>query len=309
MKKPEKCTNHSIDRIKKPLGWSLLIPAISQQYERKKPMTLIVGIVRRDWIVLAAESQYTDVRTGAVDNGDKISVVPLYFGEFLVAQAGLPDITSSIVDIMREKAKDIRKVNSVTIKQIASDSIHELKTKFLDEEQKKYCDENGGAALMLAFYAESEGKLHINKINVFGSGLTMPPENAHFAVCGAGQWLADYLLSEFYDPQGDENVAIGTAIYVLKKVKDHLRGSCGGRTNVRLMGRLSQPGLECSYIGKSTSLDPNFVDLLEKDLIEQDFQNKTARREQVISMMHDIGNRVMKARKEHAGSELRPVTS
>ena len=260
---------HSIKRIKKPLGWSLLIPAISQQYERKKPMTLIVGIVRPDWVVLATESQFTEMQTGAVDNGDKISVVPLYFGEFLVAQAGLPDVTSSIVDIMRDKAKDIRKVNAATIKQIASDSIHELKTRFLDEEQKRYCDENGGAALMLAFYAEAEGKLHLNKINVFGTGLTMPPENEQFAVCGAGQWLADYLLSEFYDPKGDENVAIGTAIYVIKKVKDHLRGSCGGRTKVRLMGRLSQHGLECPRISANQHLSTKTLLICSKEGIKK----------------------------------------
>lgn len=285
----------------KPLVRSLIFRPISGQSPQKKPMTLIVGIVSREMIVLAGESQFTDPASGIVDYGDKISIVPLYFGEFLLAQAGLADVTNSIVEIIKEKAKSIRDVDASTIKRIISESIHELKTGYLDKEQIEHCKEHGGAQLMAAFYAEKERRLHLSKIDVFGSGLTCPPENQYYCSIGVGRWLAEYLLSEVYDPPSDENLAAAAAIYTIKKVKDFHRGACGGQTKVMMMGRLGG-ALDAPCIGKSVPFDQNWVNWMESEFAERDLKNKIEQRRQTIAMIHSIGQRVLEERRKQANS-------
>jgi 20S proteasome alpha/beta subunit len=56
-------------------------------------MTVIIGIICREAIVLAADSQIIDTNSGIPTFIDKISVVEFRFGEILVAQAGLWPLT------------------------------------------------------------------------------------------------------------------------------------------------------------------------------------------------------------------------
>jgi len=114
-------------------------------------MSILIGIICPEAIVLAADSHITEAYEGTFASVNKISSVKFWPNdEVLIAQAGLWPLTNRIVERIREKAKGVRIINTETVTKIVEDSIRESKSP-LDEEQEKYVNENP-PALMLAFY-------------------------------------------------------------------------------------------------------------------------------------------------------------
>ena len=193
-------------------------------------MTILVGVICSDAILLAADSQFTD-GIGRIWPNEQV----------LVAQAGLPAITNRIVEIMQRNAKSVVIKEALTVTKIAEDAIRELKNE-LDEEQWTYGQHAGGAEVMLAFYANRKPCLYT--LNVYGHGVAETAIPSHYATAGAGASVADYLLAEIAEAGLPHSVAAATVIYVIKKVKERLKGSCGGETKIKALGLFSQSSLE-----------------------------------------------------------------
>jgi 20S proteasome alpha/beta subunit len=252
----------------------------------RKSVTILTGIICQDAIVLASDSQMTDIVSGDVSYIDKIGVVNFVAGQALVAQAGLPSITNRVVETMREKAHGIKVTDWRIVTQIAEDSIRETKIP-LDAEQKTYLRDNG-SALMLAFYAA--GKPHLYTIDISGSG-TVNPAGQHYATAGMGVALANYLLSEFTEPRASSDIGIAASIYVIKKVKDNNR-YCGGDTTVKVVRRISVPGWNFQITGRADTVAKHFVNIVERRLVKMDEKAKPARNKRIISILRQEAERM-----------------
>jgi 20S proteasome alpha/beta subunit len=258
--------------------------------EGKKAMTIVTGIICADAIVLAADSQFTDPSNGVVSFGDKISTVEFKQGNHvLVAQAGLPAITKHIVELVSEKSKEVAITSALTVTEIVLDSICRLRERST-QEQWAYGKENGGASLMVAFYANNKPCLYT--VNVYGHGIMSEPENSHFAVAGAGAPLAEYLLSQIAPRGAFHNVALATTIFVIGKVKDHQKGACGGDTMIQILFPVERPGCENSHIGKSEIINQRTINNMEKLLIQQDKNENKPRK--MLLMLEDYAKKLDK---------------
>lgn len=67
-------------------------------------MTILAGIICKEFIVLGADSQLNDPQDGSIENVDFLD------NHVLVAEACVPSIPNRVVEIMREKASD-KKIN------------------------------------------------------------------------------------------------------------------------------------------------------------------------------------------------------
>ena len=224
-------------------------------------MSVLIGIICPEAIVLAADSQITDPHTGNFSYVDKISVVKFWPGdEVLVAQAGLWPLTNRVIQIMRKKAETIKITSEGIVAAILEDSIRDVKRP-LDKEQKAYVDQHQ-TGFMLAFYVGK--KPHIYTINFYGGGF-VNVEDRHFATIGVVE-LADFLLSEYAAPKSHSDMAISSSVFTIKKVKDNNK-FCGGDTIVKRIAPMPMYQLDIQSIGKSEKIPQAFVNLAEKRLV------------------------------------------
>lgn len=251
----------------------------------KPAMSILIGIICSEAIVMAADSHVTETRQGTFSSVNKISVVEFWPNdEVLVAQAGLWPLTNRIVEKMREKARGTRITNPSIVTKIAEDSIRESKSP-LDGEQAQNVNENP-PALMLAFYIHQ--KPHLYTVNVYGHGIASCP-SVHYAAAGVGEYLANYLLREYAVPKSHSDLAVATAIFVSKKIKDNTK-YCGGDTNIKRLYPLNIfIDLDKQYIGNSQQIPKDFVKLAEKRLVGFDEKTKQARNKRIYDILEKTG--------------------
>jgi 20S proteasome alpha/beta subunit len=246
-----------------------------RKYAGKNSMSVLIGIICADAIVLAADSQITDLSTGEFSNVDKLGVVEfLENDQVLIAQGGLWPLTNRIVEKMREKAKGIRITSASTVTKIVEDSIREAKFP-LDERQNEFVNQHG-SALLIAFYVGETP--HLYTVDCYGSGFVNAAEK-HYAAIGAGAGvLASYLLSQIAPPVAFHNVAFVTAVFVIGKVKAHQKALCGGDTKIKILFPPVRPGYENGHVVKSATFDQGQINIEEKLLLQQDEKENKPRK-------------------------------
>lgn len=204
----------------------------------KKPVTILVGLIVGDIIVLASDSQTTYSSSfGATKrlNADKITELSFMNAKALVAQAGDANLSARAVEMMVNKAKGIELTDYRTVATLAEICCRELKEHLrwqqLDcspEELRDYVsDEQMDFELMIAHFYNN--KPHIFTID-FTVGVANYKQSAYVTSgCGAG--IADYLLSWFDLSKLTPTQGILTAIYAVEEVKK-VDPYCGGPTKV-----------------------------------------------------------------------------
>jgi 20S proteasome alpha/beta subunit len=249
-------------------------------------MSILIGIICPEAIVVAADSHATEKGMGTYSSVAKISVVEFWPGEeVLVAQAGLWSLTNRIIDTLRKKAVGTRITSAETVTKLLEDSIRESKMP-LDKEQRDYVTKNP-PALMLAFYIGKAPCLYT--VEVYGHGISVSASN-HFATTGIGAYLANYLLGEFAEPKAHSDVAIATSIFVIKKVKENTK-FCGGDTKIRrIVPMYGFIDLDKQYMGKSELIPQDFVNLAEKRILKMDEQTKKSRDKKVFQILRKTGS-------------------
>jgi 20S proteasome alpha/beta subunit len=258
-----------------------------RKYAGKKSMSVLIGIICPDAIILATDSQITDLYTGEVSNVNKISVVEFWPNDdVLIAQGGLWPLTNRIVEKIQEKAKGVRISNPQVVTKIVEDSIRESKF-HLDNEQQDYIN-RCSSGLLIAFYVDK--KPYLYTVDCYGSGIVNAAET-HYATIGAGaSVLANYLLNEYVQPKSHSDFAIAAAIFAISKVKEHQKALCGGDTIIRRMVPLyGFIDLDKQYISKSEVFSKEFVDKAELRLMRFDDKTKKSRGKKVVSILQKIG--------------------
>ena len=200
------------------------------------PVTIIIGLICRNSIILAADSQ-TSYGDSKLPNARKICTLT-FAGEAsksLIAQAGTAE-TSSAVIANAAKLAALRKLgNEDTVREVVQSAIQQERDRLrqhhfncsAEEFRKIIFDEGLDCLLMTACYGERSEGPHVPIIDVFdfGSGLVRRQMQWYQAI-GIGEVLANYLLQEISATDMDDKLGVAVAVYVVDRVIQHVR-DCG----------------------------------------------------------------------------------
>jgi 20S proteasome alpha/beta subunit len=245
-------------------------------------MTQIIGIICPDGIVMASDSQFTDLNTGIVSYGDKIHEASFKSAgsDFLIAEAGQPAITNRVVRIIGNAARKLQAENVVSI---AEHAVRQLRGESTDK-QWDIGSQGGGATLMVGFYENRKPYIYLG--HIYGHGIFSEPENKHYAAYGIGTVLVEYLLSEFLDKTATTHVAAVTAIYVLAKVKKHTKAYCGGDTRINIL--TIDPGIWPVQVVKAGYVSQTVVNRTEELLLQRDKEINKDQNQKWLTVMAEI---------------------
>jgi 20S proteasome alpha/beta subunit len=206
--------------------------------ERRKPVTILVGIITKKGVVLASDSQaeasagvdykrldYTKIYDFTF-NGTSVGILGAGEGRF-VARA-----TEIIQDLAKGKKFDTARA----IADVAEDAMNSITKRYFVDRMKTLMDT--GTKLpslqgeMTANFALLLGVYCGNKPSIFAvSPDGVAAREERYAAMGSGESTAEYLLARLYDDELTIDEAITTAVYVVEEVKK-IDAHCGGPTQV-----------------------------------------------------------------------------
>jgi 20S proteasome alpha/beta subunit len=211
--------------------------------KRKTVVTIIVGIITADQIILASDSQ-TTFGTQKQLNTDKISVVKFERGCALVAESGDAELSQKAVALFKSKAEEHVMENATDAISLAEQAVKEVRKEQVDlygagnftlEEWQREFRDNKPFELMVAYYFNEKPFLYTLHI----SSAIACKVQSHYSTIGCGSNLGGYLLSELSYPKMDNEMAAAIAVYIVESVKKH-DAFCGGNTKIALLNM--QPG-------------------------------------------------------------------
>jgi 20S proteasome alpha/beta subunit len=193
-------------------------------------VTLIIGIICKDAIVLAADSQTTK-GTVKQSGTNKISEIKFTNGNALVAEAGSASLSNRVVELFKRDAVVTDIVDDSTISKLLQKCLREVRHDLTSlhagnispkEQQEYFLDENNCFELMLAYYQGSKPRIYkFNPLWCIPS-----PAITYFETSGIASELANYILREHTAPGMDSKFASVIAIKVVKDAIDYVEG-CG----------------------------------------------------------------------------------
>jgi len=210
-------------------------------------VTLIVGIICRDAIVLAADSQTTK-GIAKIPGTTKIRVIDFVNGKALVAESGSASLSNSAIEAFQRLAKVVKIEDEFTISKSAEAAVREIRNQITSlhptnnspqEWQDYFFRDENYFELMVAYY--HGGNPHLYKLNPVWC---IPvPATFYFLTSGIAADLANYILKEHTEPMMDSEFASVIAIKVVEDAIEYVEG-CGSPTRVacRRMNRMNPHG-------------------------------------------------------------------
>jgi 20S proteasome alpha/beta subunit len=270
-------------------------------------MSIIIGIICRDGIVMAADGQLTDPYVGTTSEVNKIHVIQFSADHVIVGVAGGYPFTNRVVEKIAElgDAVAIRQKKDVT--EIIENAIRQTKAP-LDEQQLKAVNDSG-AGMIIAFYLN--GRPQLSYVDPFSSGIITDSEK-HYCAAGIGSFLANYLLDEYLGKDPYHEFGIATAIFAIKKVKDNTR-YCGGKTTIMTLRAIPQiefrsnsPATYTRHVGATIVENRDFIDLAERKLAKMDERTKKSRNRKIGAILDTVAvtvhikhmNKILKAQRD-----------
>src|ERR1035441_4740028 len=226
---------------------------------RKTPVTLIVGIICKDGIVLAADSQTTKgISIGASKSCDtnKINVVEFSNGKALVAESGSASLSNTAIETFQRMAKNVKIENEATICKLAESAIREVRSRITNLHPSNTTPEGwqdfftrdvNYFELMLAYYFDG-----IPYLYVLNPLWCIPVKaTSYFETSGIASELANYILKEHTEPKMDSEFAAVIAIKVVEDAIEYVEGR-GKPTKVALI----QPPVKIPELPPRQSSNP-----------------------------------------------------
>jgi 20S proteasome alpha/beta subunit len=210
------------------LGWP-------KPKRKKNLVTLIVGIVCKDAIVLAADSQ-TTYSPSKILGTNKISEIKFQNGKALIAESGFCSLSNAAVDAIQKKAEKTEIKNEETVAVICRQAVQEIRQqqislfprkKYSLTEWEYFFRDYKNFFLTLAYYFNE--KPYLCAIDL--SECTFRKPTFGFIVSGVGESVGNYMLKEEYDFCGgfekmDSELAAVIAIKVADVAAEYVDG-CG----------------------------------------------------------------------------------
>jgi len=198
--------------------------------KRKTAVTLIIGIVCKDAIVLAADSQTTK-GTVKQSGTNKISEIKFTNGNALVAEAGSASLSNRVVELFKRSAATTDITDDSTIEKLLQKCLREVRHDLTSlhigsvspkEQQDYFLDESNYFEIMLAYYQGNKPRIYkFNPLWCIPS-----PAITYFETSGIASELANYILREHTAPAMDKNLAAVIAIKTVKDAIEYVEG-CG----------------------------------------------------------------------------------
>ena len=194
-------------------------------------MTIIVGIICKGSIVLAADSQ-TTIGDAKRCDAEKISIIDFKGtgNRILVAQSGTVSTSSRAVDHIETIAATRELTDADSVIQTVQEALRKVKDELRFQNFGCSAEElgkiifNGGldSSLMVAHYVEKDGlrKPYIHTFT-FSTGL-VETSKSFYESAGCGSPLANYLLSEICSEKMDTELGEAVAVYVVDKAIKHV---------------------------------------------------------------------------------------
>jgi 20S proteasome alpha/beta subunit len=207
--------------ISRPFPVSML-PSIKRLRRKPKPVTLIVGIICKDGIVVAGDSQTTNLSTRmARTDGSKIYNITLSDGASgIVATAGSVEWSLQIVERVERLAKQAELKSERSFADLVETANIEIKQKERlvrrpSRELKQHFDDYETTLLIANYFRRKPCMytLHSNRL-VSPTRVT----NQLYTTIGNSAAMADYILRKFDIPTTLSGVAHGMAIYTINEI-------------------------------------------------------------------------------------------
>ncbi len=205
---------------------------------KRKPVTLIVGIICTDGIVVAGDSQ-TTWGSGKSWTANKMTELEHPFGRALIAESGAVLSSSKAIEHLKESASDKALFNehglpglmALAIKKVRDDLRHQQFDCPSEEFQDFIGREELECELMAVHYEDSP------KIDTIRLTMGLPNRaKSYFETVGSGSDLAAYLLTDLCVPDMDCETASVIAVHVIEIAKRH-DPYCGGPTKLGILRR------------------------------------------------------------------------
>jgi len=188
-------------------------------------VTLIVGIVCKDAIVLAADSQTTYFPSKILGT-NKINEIKFLNGKVLVAESGFCSLSNAAVDAIQKKAEITEIKNEETVTNICRQAVREIRQqqmtlfprrKYSLTEFEDFFRDQKNFFLTIAYYFGE--KPYLFSIDLSQCVLQKPTFG--FIVSGVGESVGNYILKEESGFCGGfENLATELATVIAIKVAD-----------------------------------------------------------------------------------------
>jgi len=205
-------------------------------------MTIIVGAICTEGLVLASDSQAGSLRGVHVKRLDYTKIYDFSFDGTTIAITGAgetPFITRAI-EIFEEKAKDTKFHKPRDVADLAESVVNEIAKRYIfqrdkelgfvkspssPERQKLQDDRALGFALMVATCVNGKPAIY----TVYPDGVSAREED--YASLGSGSAFAEYLLPRLHSKDLTIEEATRVCVYVVEEVKK-VDVHCGGPTQV-----------------------------------------------------------------------------
>lgn len=210
--------------------------------EGEPQMTIIVGVICKDGLVLASDSQAGSLRGVHVKRLDYTKIYNFSFDGMTIAITGAgetPFITRAI-EIFEEKAKETKFHKPRDVGDLAESVVNEITKRYIFQRDKELGfakspsvaerpklqdDRSLGFALMVATCVNGTPAIY----TVYADGISAKEEG--YASLGSGSAFAEYLLPRLHNKDLTLEQATRVCVYVVEEVKK-VDVHCGGPTQV-----------------------------------------------------------------------------
>lgn len=244
-------------------------------------MTIAIGLLAEDAIIVAADSQTTRGNVKR-DDAEKVSIIPFAEGSVIVAQAGNADRAGRAIDILTELALTAKITHGGAAVELAERAVLQSKMELkrqqgdcsMEELREFIWKHEQNFQLLIAHYFDRVPYFYVVDFVV---GLANR-DKRHFTAIGSASDLASYLLREYFKPGMEFNPTFATALYVIEEAKKH-DSYCSGNTRLAF----TSPGNPSHMM---------FQDLINKAAIEiKTFNDQTrdSRNQGLADMLQKVG--------------------
>ena len=210
--------------------------------KNKKQMTLIVGMVCRDAIVLAGDRE-TSAGDTKFQTTHKLHLVPFLNKHYaIIGEAGAAFPARACLDTLRRLASTTKVTEVETISNSVAQAFWEMASKthgpgIGDPGNQLFWDQDiNRFQFMVGYYFKSKGYLY-----EFDSshGMVVTSREA-YSLIGIGSDLARYLIKDIQIEKLDSRGAANASAYIMGEVKTAVSG-CGGNTEIALVSSGNEP--------------------------------------------------------------------
>lgn len=253
----------------------------------KTPVTIIVGLICEDAIVLASDSRTTNTDGTIRDDAEKLTIITFADGkQALVAQAGNADLSLRAVEILSKTAKNKTLTDYRSVASLAQDAIAELKHELMHqyhgfgfslEEFAQYL-EKYSFELMIAHYHDGDPYIFTLDFGLGSANRARPP----FVAIGCSHTLATFLLSWMDVSKMRSGVAFTAAIYTIREVKK-IDARCGGPVQVRTI-------MKHNFSILDAQMTRDALNAIEKQFSESDTTSSVEWQNRMLKIIKDASS-------------------